>query len=179
MGGETAHLVPPCTRSPSSSGIALPSSLTVPHHIGRVGCKGFPVNLSTSKSLGVTKPECLHQGFHLPCHHSTSTPGSTSPRFTPKATSNYHLPATGIPYPSAQVAPHGKTRPRLVVIPARSTQPSLSTHPRHTQHAHTPPSLAPIAKPFPGVHHQHHIPDIMRSGVKSKYSGIIYKQAGK
>ena len=132
-GGKTAHPVPPCTCSPSSSGIALPSSPTIPHHIGRVGCKGFPVNLSTSKSLGVTKPECLHQGFHLPCHLSTSIPDSTSPRFTPKATSNYHLPTTGIPYPSAQLAPHGKTRPRLVVIPARSTQPSLSTHPRHTR----------------------------------------------
>ena len=137
------------------------------------------MNLSTSKSLGLTKPECLHQGFHFTCHHSTSTPGSTSPRFAPKATSNYHLPATGISYLSAQVAPHGKTRPRLVIIPAQSTQPSLSTHPRHMQHAHTPPSLAPIAKPFLGVHHQHHIPNIMRSGVNNKYSGVMCKQAGK
>jgi hypothetical protein len=47
--------------------------------------------------------------------HLQFTLGSTSLRFTPKDTSNYHLPATGIPYPSAQVAPHGKTRPRLVV----------------------------------------------------------------
>ena len=137
------------------------------------------MNLSTSKSLGMTKPECLHQGFHFKCHHSTSTLGSSHHRFTPKATSNYHLPATGIPYPSAQVAPHGKTRPRLVVIPARSTQPSLSTHPRHTQHAHTPPSPAPIAKPFLRIHHQHHIPDIMRSGINNKYSDVICKQTGK
>ena len=139
--GETARPVPPCTRSPSSSGIVLPSSLTVPHHIGRVGCKGFPVSLSTSKSLGVTKPECLHEGFHFMCHHSTSTPGSTSPRFTPKATSNYHLPTIGIPYPSAQVAPHGKTCPRLIVIPARSTQPSPSMHPSHTRSTLSPQSI--------------------------------------
>ena len=132
---------------PSSSGITLPSSLTVPHHIGRVGCKGFPVSLSTSKSLGMTKAECLHQGFHSSCHHSTSTSGSSHHRFTPKATSNYHLPTIGIPYLSAQVAPHGKTRPRLVVILARSTQPSPSTHPSHTH------STLPIVQITPISYH--------------------------
>ena len=48
---------------PSSSGNILPSSPAIPHHIGRVVRKVFPVNLSTSKSLGMTKPECLHQCF--------------------------------------------------------------------------------------------------------------------
>ena len=143
----TPRPIPPCTRSPSSSGIALPSSPTIPHHIGRVGCKGFPVNLSTSESLGMTKLECLHQGFHFTCHHSTSTLGSSHHRFTHKATSIYHLPAIGIPYPSAQVAPHGKTRPRLVVTPARSTQPSPSTHPSHTR------STLPIVQMTPVFHH--------------------------
>ena len=63
--GETAHPVPPCTRSPSSSGIALPSSLTILHHIGQVGCKGFPMSLSTSKSLGIDQARMSSSGFPI------------------------------------------------------------------------------------------------------------------
>ena len=70
-GGKTAHPVPPCTHSPSSSGIALPSSPTIPHHIGRVGCKGFLVNLSTSKSLGIDQARISSSGFpfYVPPQH--------------------------------------------------------------------------------------------------------------
>ena len=70
-GGKTAHPVPPCTRLPSSSGIALPSSPTIPHHIGRVGCKGFPVSLSTSKSLGIDQARISSSGFpfYVPPQH--------------------------------------------------------------------------------------------------------------
>ena len=71
MWGETARPVPPCTRSPSNSGIVLLSSPTVPHHIGRVGCKGFPVSLSTSKSLGIDQARMSSSGFpfYVPPQH--------------------------------------------------------------------------------------------------------------
>ena len=69
--GETARPVPPCTCSPSSSGTVLPCSPTVPHHIGRVGCKGFPVSLSTSKSLGIDQARMSSLGFsfYMPPQH--------------------------------------------------------------------------------------------------------------
>ena len=94
-GGKTAHPVPPCTRSPSSSGIALPSSPTVPHHIGRVGCKGFPVNLSTNKSLGIDQARMSSSGFpfYVPPQHLH--PGLLPSQVHTQGHLIYHLPTTG------------------------------------------------------------------------------------
>jgi hypothetical protein len=98
------------------------------------------VNLSTSKSLGMTKPECLHQGFHSSCHHSTSFLGSTRHRFTPRSTSYTIYPPQVSISRGAQVASHSKTCPRLVVYSNLvDTTLTLHTPKSHTQYySHSP-----------------------------------------
>jgi hypothetical protein len=134
--GVPPRPVPPCTvcYQPSSSGNILPSSPAVPYHIGRVVHKGFPVSLSTSKSLGNDQARMSSSGFQLPCHHITSTLGSSHHRFTPRATSyTIYPPQVSIPG-GAQVC---STRARLasssLYTPTCSTQASPSTHPSHTR----------------------------------------------
>jgi hypothetical protein len=84
----------------------------------------------------MTKLECLHQGFHLPCHHNTSILGSTHHRFTPRSTSYTFYPPQVYMSRGAQVASHSKTCPRLVIYSNLvDTTLTLHTPKSHTQHS--------------------------------------------
>jgi hypothetical protein len=127
--------IPPCTvrYQPSSSGNILPSSPAVPYHIGRVVHKGFPVSLSTSKSLGNDQARMSSSGFQLPCHHSTSTLGSSHHRFTPRATSyTIYSPQVFIPG-EPRYAPRGQDLPQARRILQLGQH---NPHPPHTQVTH-------------------------------------------
>ena len=138
------------------------------------------MSLSTSKSLGIDQARMSSSGFpfYVPPQHlhpgllpsQVHTQGHLQLPFTRHRYSISRCPGSTTWQDSPQARRYSSSVDATLTLHAPKA---------HTQHAHTPPSPASQAKPFPGVHHQHHIPDIMRSGVNNKYSGVICKQAGK
>ena len=136
------------------------------------------MSLSTSKSLGIDQarmsssgfpfyvpPQHLYPGLHLSEVH---TQGHLQLPFTRHRYSTSKCPGSTTWQDSPQARCYSSSVDTTLTLHAPKTHAARSHTTKSGIHSQT----------VPRVHHQHHIPDIMRSGVNNKYSGVICKQAG-